>query len=379
MRPTPSGARSPSVMRNKAFILLLTLLCGAALYAQNINPGKSGGGTSSSSVSNIVNAAQVWTNDASIPAVVLNSPTNAILIGQGSSFIASGGFLEVVSPNREGAGGIPTVYMTHTLTASSGSSPVILSVNLAGDDSGVSSGDSGAIKINSQITGRKNGWFYGNGAAGLYSQAGSNTGSTNNSASAVVGYVYGREGRQAGVVGISDSKVSGYQVCPGVIGGSFGEGNVGSFLGGLFFVDAAGDFNEPTNFVSSCLTCENFSGNAALIITRTNNGTFHPFDVYGTKTTNATPLDVAGLVSAYNGVASLSTNATITVVNTGITNTTLRNYRLFGLTGISLLQTNTTRGVGFSRGTITTPLDITLQPGEFVAGSSVAVQDHMAF
>jgi trimeric autotransporter adhesin len=86
-----------------------------------------------------------------------------------------------------------------------------------------------------------------------------------------------------------------------------------------------------------------------------------------------------GGVITTNGYASYSTNATIVVFTTGITNTTGRNYRLFGLTGTSILQTNLLRVVGFSRGTITAPSDIVLQPNEFVTGTSIAVQGSQAF
>lgn len=80
---------------------------------------------------------------------------------------------------------------------------------------------------------------------------------------------------------------------------------------------------------------------------------------------------------ATNGFASFATNSTVPIVSTGITNTLSVNYRLFGLTGTSVVQTN--RSVGFSRGTIVTPTDIVLQPGEFVKGTSISVQGSQAF
>jgi hypothetical protein len=84
-------------------------------------------------------------------------------------------------------------------------------------------------------------------------------------------------------------------------------------------------------------------------------------------------------ITATNGFASYGTNVALVIVTTGITNKQSVNYRLMGLTGVSVVQTNPLSHVGFSRGSITVPTDITLQPNEFIQGTSVAVQGQQAF
>lgn len=83
-------------------------------------------------------------------------------------------------------------------------------------------------------------------------------------------------------------------------------------------------------------------------------------------------------VPARGGFASTATNRTISVAATGITNTLTVNYWLKGFTGTSVVQTNAA-GFGFSRGTVTAPTDIILQPGEFINGSSCAAMAQGAF
>jgi hypothetical protein len=79
------------------------------------------------------------------------------------------------------------------------------------------------------------------------------------------------------------------------------------------------------------------------------------------------------------GIGSFATNATLVVTATGITNTTGVNYRICGFTGASVTQTNPLTTIGFSRGTITVPTDILLQPNEYLNGSSCAAAGGQSF
>jgi len=90
-------------------------------------------------------------------------------------------------------------------------------------------------------------------------------------------------------------------------------------------------------------------------------------------------VSVNGYLMATNGIGSLNTNATLVVTSTGITNTCGVNYRIFGFTGVSVTQTNPISRIGFSRGTITAPTDIILQPKEQLSGSSCAAMAGQAF
>lgn len=74
-----------------------------------------------------------------------------------------------------------------------------------------------------------------------------------------------------------------------------------------------------------------------------------------------------------NGVNSFATTTNILTSSTGLTNTTTRNFRIMGITGVSLAMTvNSTNTI--SLGTITVPTHLVLQPGEYLTGTSVAVQ-----
>jgi len=104
------------------------------------------------------------------------------------------------------------------------------------------------------------------------------------------------------------------------------------------------------------------------------------FSAIYSKDYYATNLYAAGTLNVTNGIRSMATNATVVItVNTGVTNTLTVNYRLFGVTGTSIVQTNTISALGLSRGTITQPIDIVLQPGEFIKGTSIAVAGGQAF
>jgi hypothetical protein len=84
-------------------------------------------------------------------------------------------------------------------------------------------------------------------------------------------------------------------------------------------------------------------------------------------------------VTATTGVASTYTNRTLSVTTTGITNTLTVNYRILGFTGTSVTQSNSVGPYIFSRGTITVPTDITLQPNEVLKGTSCAAQGGQAW
>lgn len=73
------------------------------------------------------------------------------------------------------------------------------------------------------------------------------------------------------------------------------------------------------------------------------------------------------------GLASFSTNS-YSVSTTGYTNSSLRTIRVMGLTGTSIVHSNALLATSFSRGTITVPTDIVLQPNETIKGTSVAAQ-----
>lgn len=56
---------------------------------------------------------------------------------------------------------------------------------------------------------------------------------------------------------------------------------------------------------------------------------------------------------------------------TGWTNTMGVAAIIYGFTGTAVFQTNYP-GSGFSRGTVSVPIDITLKPGAFIVGTSCA-------
>lgn len=87
---------------------------------------------------------------------------------------------------------------------------------------------------------------------------------------------------------------------------------------------------------------------------------------------------VLGWCAATNGFISGATN-TYSITATGYTNTSGINIRIVGLTGTSIVQSNAAIPLIFSRGTITTPTDVILQPRESITGSSVAAQSMQAF
>jgi hypothetical protein len=95
--------------------------------------------------------------------------------------------------------------------------------------------------------------------------------------------------------------------------------------------------------------------------------------------TNELVINADSTVSIPFGIGSQAANSSLAVGTAGITNTLTINYRLMGFTGTSVTQTNTSTHTTFSRGTITTPSDIILQPNEAVRGSSCAAQAVQAF
>jgi hypothetical protein len=130
----------------------------------------------------------------------------------------------------------------------------------------------------------------------------------------VVGDTGGCMSQQYGLVGISTSVVSG-QTNVGVVGIGTRFGTSGVFAGGMFMV--AEDETLIPIVDNAGLIADSMATGLPIFMCRTNGGTFKAFQVNGDKTTNATPLDVAGLTSAYNGIATLlrntSTNSLITV------------------------------------------------------------------
>lgn len=88
---------------------------------------------------------------------------------------------------------------------------------------------------------------------------------------------------------------------------------------------------------------------------------------------------IAGTVTSSNGFCSYSTNANSGFTTTGQTNTTVNTIRLIGLTGTAVQWTNISSHVGAAFGTITIPLNFTLNPNEAVYGSSMAVITNVNF
>ena len=78
-------------------------------------------------------------------------------------------------------------------------------------------------------------------------------------------------------------------------------------------------------------------------------------------------------ITATNGFASYATKTNITVSSTGLTNATGHNIRIIGITGVSLNQTVNSTNT-YSLGTITVPTHLVLQNGEYITGTSVAIQ-----
>lgn len=86
---------------------------------------------------------------------------------------------------------------------------------------------------------------------------------------------------------------------------------------------------------------------------------------------------VQQMVWATNGYNSFATDKG-TITTTGWTNTLGKVACIFGLTGVSIVQTNAD-GIGFSRGTITAPTDVVLQSGAKIQGTSIAAGQIQAF
>ena len=77
------------------------------------------------------------------------------------------------------------------------------------------------------------------------------------------------------------------------------------------------------------------------------------------------------LVMATNGFGSYaSTGNTSPSISSGTTNANLYNETLIGLTGTSITYKALVGSI--SLGTITAPVQLTLQPGEAITGSSIA-------
>ncbi len=72
------------------------------------------------------------------------------------------------------------------------------------------------------------------------------------------------------------------------------------------------------------------------------------------------------------GIGSTSTNMTLLLGTTGITNTLGVKYTLFGFTGTSVILTNTVSLFSTTLGTITTAQNIDLQPNDALRGTSCA-------
>jgi hypothetical protein len=83
--------------------------------------------------------------------------------------------------------------------------------------------------------------------------------------------------------------------------------------------------------------------------------------------------------SATNGFASYATNTFNYLGAAGATNAGTNAVILVGVTGVSIIQSNTVSGLWFSRGTLTAPTDITLQPHGALLGSSMACVTNIAW
>lgn len=109
--------------------------------------------------------------------------------------------------------------------------------------------------------------------------------------------------------------------------------------------------------------------------TRIYRGTTPGTNVFGQSQTTATGTILAsnviggGVLISTNGLGTYSTNATLTVGTTGVTNSLNVNVVVYEFAGVSVTHT-LVNGNSFSRGTISAGIDIVLKPGEKLTGTS---------
>lgn len=85
------------------------------------------------------------------------------------------------------------------------------------------------------------------------------------------------------------------------------------------------------------------------------------------------------LIAGSGGIASASTNATLTMAPGGITNTTTIEYTIYGFTGTGVVLTNLSRPISIPLGTITAPQNITLQANDALMGTLCAAAGDRGF
>lgn len=81
---------------------------------------------------------------------------------------------------------------------------------------------------------------------------------------------------------------------------------------------------------------------------------------------------VPGTITTTNGLSSFASGTAVTIGTLGGTNNTSVLYRIEGFTGTSVVQTNLVTHAHFSRGTLTSPVDIILQVNDGLYGTSCA-------
>jgi hypothetical protein len=167
------------------------------------------------------------------------------------------------------------------------------------------------------------------------------------------------EGQGIGVLG---SVAGGYAIQYGTVGFAYGQNenstNVGvagvgignpakmnaMTVGGYFEAQKDWVGGDP-HFENSIVLADSRDTGHPLFIARTNNGTFKAFEIHGTKTTNATPLDVLGLTTLYGNWRVPDTNGLGGFINfTASTNSGSAVLTVSGSPGSSTVRTN---GNGF--------------------------------
>lgn len=162
-------------------------------------------------------------------------------------------------------------------------------------------------------------------------------------AAGLMGAGIGDYSLQYGAIGMTYARVHSGGTNVGVAGISLRYGIANVPIGGYFSV-AVDDSQQP-NLESSSLLVDNWTTGTPLIIARTNNGTFKAFEVHGTKTTNATPLDVLGLTTLYGNWRVPDTNGLGGFISfTASTNSGSAVLTVSGSPGSSTVRTN---GNGF--------------------------------
>jgi len=154
----------------------------------------------------------------------------------------------------------------------------------------------------------------------------------------------------------------------GLAGTTVSFGVAGTYMPGYFAHSTDG--SQQIIGESSILTGDSMDSGFPLLTLRSNRIS-KVIQVLETKTTNATPLDVAGIGSFFAGVATLSSDATNAITATGVTNTASIDRQAFVTATATAFTVNDRSGaVIYTSPTLTATLNIRLQPGWSVRAAS---------